>query len=559
MSMMMPPEAPPGVCRTSGLAGGDDGRAAPPMDAMSSTPMPAEGGIEGLLAALGGGGGPPDGGLEGLGACPVGIAEEAPAAEEEMDRRRSHPAGDEAPDDGDGSARTTRSAVPGSPRAWAHSRRSSAASRSGRRFWRTRVADTRGSTPEARRRSIRGTEHPAADELSLVAPGRGGGAFLASLLDGQDREPVPRLPGDRGDAARARRELALRPDDAVHPPGDRGDAGDDPGAEAEVGGQPAPLPGEPLEEILARRQSGAGRLGCAPVAMDDDNFAAQAAPLRAAGSDRRGHGGEGRVGVRGQGHRRASSRWRSRSPTTSARSARLVHVAPRRRISSTVIRDGPSMVVRDVRDFFWPERRKTVEDAAWIDRPHMDDLRSSSRRRSEAGFYKNVDELKEARNSPGRRGLRRPRAGCSGRSERNTDLIEVLEYWTDDRVITVGGRAVVLDSRPNPFRIKRKPFVVCSGLPDAFQIVGISVVESLAQLQEYLWTLQNQRIDALRLLTNVITLIRSDVDDPDALSSTPALSGSWRIRARYPSSRSTRLRRRSRWRPSRSSRATSRT
>jgi hypothetical protein len=65
-------------------------------------------------------------------------------------------------------------------------------------------------------------------------------------------------------------------------------------------------------------------------------------------------------------------------------------------------------------------------------------------------------------------------------------------------------------------RIKSKPFVMTSSMPDAFQFVGMSVIESLAQIQEYLWTLQNQRIDALRLLTNVITTIRSDVDDPDA-------------------------------------------
>ena len=58
-------------------------------------------------------------------------------------------------------------------------------------------------------------------------------------------------------------------------------------------------------------------------------------------------------------------------------------------------------------------------------------------------------------------------------------------------------------------------------MPDAFQMAGISVVECLAQLQEYLWTIQNQRIDALRLLTNVITLIRSDVDDPDAFEFFP--------------------------------------
>jgi hypothetical protein len=49
----------------------------------------------------------------------------------------------------------------------------------------------------------------------------------------------------------------------------------------------------------------------------------------------------------------------------------------------------------------------------------------------------------------------------------------------------------------------------------------MSIIESLAQIQEYLWTLQNQRIDALRLLTNVITTIRSDVDDPDAFEFFP--------------------------------------
>ena len=162
-----------------------------------------------------------------------------------------------------------------------------------------------------------------------------------------------------------------------------------------------------------------------------------------------------------------------------------------------------------------------------------------------------MDELKEARND--QQHTTTPSASrLSGAQERNSDLIEVLEYWTDERVITVGGRAVVLDSRPNPFRIKRKPFVVCSALPDAFQMVGISVVESLAQMQEYLWTLQNQRIDALRLLTNVITLIRSDVDDPDCVRVLPRRTvdrgGPGPGRS---SSRSTRPPPRSPWRPSR--------
>jgi hypothetical protein len=181
----------------------------------------------------------------------------------------------------------------------------------------------------------------------------------------------------------------------------------------------------------------------------------------------------------------------------------------------TVLRDGPSMIVRDVRDFFWPEGSKSVDQAAYvIDRSW--ETWETLKEKETAGIYKNVDLLKEARNNQAARDYN-DREQTLWAQQRNKDLIEVLEYWEDDQVITVGGRSVVLaGGRPNPLRIKRKPFVACSAMPDAFQMVGMSVVEGLAQIQEYLWTLQNQRIDALRLLVNPVTLIRSDVDDPDA-------------------------------------------
>jgi hypothetical protein len=185
----------------------------------------------------------------------------------------------------------------------------------------------------------------------------------------------------------------------------------------------------------------------------------------------------------------------------------------------TVLRDGPSLIVRDVRDFFWPESAKTVDDAAWvIDRTWStyDELMA----KQDAGLYEHCEDLKDAGEGVQQSAYTEREQMLSAKN-RTAGLIEVLEYWTDDRVITVGNRQVVLADKPNPFKIKRKPFVVCSAMPDAFQMAGISVVESLAQIQEYLWTLQNQRIDSLRLLTNVITLIRSDVDDPDAFEFFP--------------------------------------
>jgi hypothetical protein len=183
------------------------------------------------------------------------------------------------------------------------------------------------------------------------------------------------------------------------------------------------------------------------------------------------------------------------------------------------MRDGPSLIVRDVRDIFWPEGAKSVDDAAWvIDRSW--ETWDALKAKEEAGLFRNVDSLKEARNNQYVEDYQ-DREQLLWGQKRNEGLIEVLEYWTDERVVTVGARQTVLASRDNPLRIKRKPFVVCSAMPDAFQIPGISVVETLAQIQEYLWTIQNQRIDALRLLTNVVTLIRSDVDDPDSFEFYP--------------------------------------
>jgi hypothetical protein len=93
MSAMYPPEMPPGPVgpemalppepgAAPGLPvpPGGPGIPPPPMDAMSDVPLPAEGGIEGLLAALGGGGG----GLEGMGLPGGAPPEEALAPEEEM-------------------------------------------------------------------------------------------------------------------------------------------------------------------------------------------------------------------------------------------------------------------------------------------------------------------------------------------------------------------------------------------------------------------------------------------------------------------------------------------
>jgi len=274
---------------------------------------------------------------------------------------------------------------------------------------------------------------------------------------------------------------------------------------------PKPRPGEPVDDILARQQSSKVASAALQWAMDEDDFRLKQRPFMQQDL------------ITGVTVVKCLWAYECREcnhlqpieiqVVDDAGLVRDRYMSTDEQKRMTVVRDGPTMVIRDIRDFFWPESAKGIEDAAWlIDRSWhtYDDLLD----RQEAGYYQHVEELTEARNSQSTYGDTGREQMLQGQ-DRNMGLIEVLEYWTDERVITVGNRQTVLASVENPLQIKRKPFVVCSAMPDAFEMIGISVVEALAQVQEYLWTVQNQRIDALRLLTNVVTLVRSDVDDPD--------------------------------------------
>jgi hypothetical protein len=282
--------------------------------------------------------------------------------------------------------------------------------------------------------------------------------------------------------------------------------------------QPRPLPGESVEEVSARGQSARVAKAALQWAMDADDFHLKQRPFMQ--QDLIAGATVAKV-VWAYEARKMTKLHAVEVEVTNDYTGEVSdrYTDSEEREDMHVLRDGPSMIVRDVRDFFWPESAKSVADAAWvIDRTWStyDELKA----KQDAGLYRYVGELENAV------GGQDPRSASEREQElwsknRSAGLIEVLEYWTDERLITVGNRQVVLADVPNPFKIKRKPFVMCSAMPDAFQMVGISVMESLAQLQEYLWTIQNQRLDALRLLTNVITLIRSDVDDPDSFEFYP--------------------------------------
>lgn len=186
----------------------------------------------------------------------------------------------------------------------------------------------------------------------------------------------------------------------------------------------------------------------------------------------------------------------------------------------TVVYDGPTTELVDVRDFFWHEAAPSLDRARWV--AHRVWLsKEECSQQEKAGRFKNTALL-----SAKQTGAEEPNDRDSDYRDRTKDMVEVLEIWyqTDDgiRTVTLGNRSVELVSdRENPFWHGQYPFTACSTQPGLFVVEGVSQVEKIAHLQNALWSLTNQTIDNVHLINNMIYAIRSDVQDPDAFPFEP--------------------------------------
>lgn len=192
-----------------------------------------------------------------------------------------------------------------------------------------------------------------------------------------------------------------------------------------------------------------------------------------------------------------------------------------------VLRDHSTFEVVDPRDFILPESAKALQwhqpgGADWL--IHRCWYNMSTLRMMQAGdFIKNVDMLGESLSFEGEYNDRETQLF---NIHKNKGLIEVLEYWCFENGTVyralVGNRKVLLrEKEDSPFWHQEYPFVLGSSMPQPFSPRGVSDIELIAELQEILWELMNQRLDNIELINNAITLIRSDVDDPEAFEYYP--------------------------------------
>jgi hypothetical protein len=88
------------------------------------------------------------------------------------------------------------------------------------------------------------------------------------------------------------------------------------------------------------------------------------------------------------------------------------------------------------------------------------------------------------------------------------NLFEILEYWEDDRVVTILDRKYVLRDMPNPFAHKKKPFVEFKYINNPHEFYGIGIPEITEHLQIELNTIRNQRIDNVNFELNKMFTVK---------------------------------------------------
>lgn len=104
----------------------------------------------------------------------------------------------------------------------------------------------------------------------------------------------------------------------------------------------------------------------------------------------------------------------------------------------------------------------------------------------------------------------------------NKELIELLEYWEQDRLVVVANRRVVLRDTPNPYDHKQIPFVELDDYRDPHKYYGQSELSVIDPLQREINAIRNQRRDYDNLALNpVIRMVPGVLRNPNSAVMSP--------------------------------------
>lgn len=133
-----------------------------------------------------------------------------------------------------------------------------------------------------------------------------------------------------------------------------------------------------------------------------------------------------------------------------------------------------------------PDQVAYVLARAWVTLEHLKQMERD-------GVYRNIADVAQNDAQSGRQSSGVPEDGYSNVDRRGR--IEVVEFWTRDRLITVAGGVTVIRDEPNPFAHHQIPFVFATTMPSLNDMQGLSEAGIIADLQSALTDNLNQRLD----------------------------------------------------------------
>ena len=192
---------------------------------------------------------------------------------------------------------------------------------------------------------------------------------------------------------------------------------------------------------------------------------------------------------------------------------------------SMVVSDGPTFEPWDAYHCYWEPGARDVDSAAYVVLQTYvskeDLLQLKFNPTTGQGIYHNVDQLIQSGSAPQPKESAQWRAlNLQGNRYKDKFLIE--EIWSDDQLVVIGNKQVLLRAQPNPYWHGKKPVVIARTMPDLFEMVGVSETSLVDHLQQALWTNHNMRFDNLHLtVMRGITYREGGVTDPNMLELRP--------------------------------------
>lgn len=138
--------------------------------------------------------------------------------------------------------------------------------------------------------------------------------------------------------------------------------------------------------------------------------------------------------------------------------------------------------------------------------------------------YKNVDKIKQASYADQYMDKLTRYEASNGvpQKDKHKELVEILEYWEQDRLVVVANRGVVLRDSPNPYHHKQIPFVELDDYRDPHKYYGQSELSVIDPLQREINAIRNQRRDYDNLALNpVVRMIPGTLRNPNSAVMAP--------------------------------------